>query len=176
MKYYLLEGDKKAAEVPELLNFHQKVDERNLVPERYHLIPDITVLFGRFAPNSSGNELILEPALLLPQKAARILSKFEPNMKYKDMPLVDQEKGKMEKYVFPLLKSCDCLNEKTVLNQDKSVIIEGYLTREAIPDQVLFRLDGVTGQKVVARQDFVECLLKRYLLGFHTRELVVKEE
>jgi len=174
MKYFLLEQSKKQLEVPKLMNWYKKVDERNLIPEKYALLPDVTVLFTEFAPNSFGNEIILEPFLLLPEKTSEILSAFEPNMKYKHMPLIDKKRERMETYVFPLLKSYDCLSEKSVLNQDKSVIVKGILKEESLPDAVLFLLAGVSGRKIVARQDFVECLLKRYIFGFECRELTVE--
>lgn len=174
MKYYLLEPDKSLADVPKLSNWYQKVDEKNLYSDRYHFINDVTVLFAKLPANEDSTELIVEPFLLLPQKAADVLSKFEPNMRYKDMPLVDREKAKMEKYMFPLLKVHDCINyKKTVFNQDKSAIIDGYLNESSIPDKVLFLPDGVNGRKVVIRQDLAECLLKRYIFGFVLRELSV---
>ncbi|MBR4083888.1 MAG: hypothetical protein IKK33_06345 [Lachnospiraceae bacterium] len=174
MKYFLLEQDTKCLEVPQLVNWSRKVETKNLVPERYAYIPKVTVLFCKFASNSAGKELIVKPWLLLPEEAADLLSQFEPYMKYKDMPLVDQSKEKMEKYMFPLLKKYDCLSKKTKMNQDKSMIIEGVLDGDKIPDQVLFILDGPSSTNIVVRQDYVECLLKRYIFGFRLRELEVE--
>lgn len=176
MKYYLLEKDPKLMEIPKLHNWYQKVDAQNLKPEKYHLISRDIVLFGSFSPNSVGNEIIVEPFLLLPSKGRKILSKFEPNMEYINMPVVDQAKNKIEHYVFPLLKDYDCLNAESVLNQDKSVIVRGILTKQDLPDQTIFLLRGVSGRRVVIRQDLAEGFLRRYLLGFCLKELEIKGE
>lgn len=174
MKYYLMEPDKKSVETPQIYNWNTQITSRLLASFEYHELPQRTLLTATFAPNTTFKEIILMPFLLLPQEAAEVLRWFEPYLEYKDMPVMDVKRKKMHPYVFPLLKSYDCLSEESEYNRDKSVIIKAVMRKNYQPDCALFVPNGVNSRYIIAREDFCEALYKRYIFGFTLKEIEIE--
>lgn len=176
MKYYLMRQDKKAQEVPKVINWFQKVNTKAMEPEMYEELAPVTVLEAVMAVNTQYKELVLSPFLLLPNEAAVLLKAFEPWMKCKTFILWDSKKKVHHRYEFPLLKRYDCLSEESVFNRDRSELEKGVLKKDDLPDQVLFMPEGVNGKMVIVREDFVEALLQNHFFGYSLTQFKLGEK
>lgn len=175
MNYYLLEPDKKAQETPKVVNWYQKIDTTCMTPELYHKLPEVTVLYADFAPNTQFKEVVIAPFFLLPKEAGKLLKAFEPWMEFKDVVLLDTKTRQNHKFVFPLLKKYNCLSKKSVLNKDKTVLEKVVLIKDKIPDAVLFSMEGVNSRQVIAREDFIEVLLQDNYFGYRLKQVEITE-
>lgn len=173
MKYYMLELDKSNQNLPQIVDWYSRIDEKNMIPERYQHIPLRTMMKMKANASTDFKSLIVKPFLLLNGEAKELLSKFEPNMQYKEIVLVNQPNHLMNQYFFPLLEMVDCLTSDSERNMDHSILINGKLHKSKLEDQAIFMLAGLKNRHIVIRMDLVEALLRRNIYGYQLKELEV---
>lgn len=175
MKYFMLETDKSNNNLPQIVDWYSRIDEKNMIPERYQHIPFRTMMKMKANASTDFNALIVKPFLLLNGEAKELLSKFEPNMQYKEIVLINQPNHLMNQYFFPLLEVVDCLTSDSVRNMDHSLLVKGKLDKSKLEDQAIFMLAGLRNRHIVLRMDLAEALLRRNICGYQLKEIEVEE-
>ena len=161
MRYFLMNASKRVVDAPRIINWSEAIDTRNLKFGEYYKLPKRTLL--RISPNKDGifTEVITEPFLLFSKEVHDILLKYEPNMTFKQIVLLDQKYPKTAVYYLPVLEEVDCLASTTTYNWDHSEAVKPVLVRDKLPDEAIFYLDGVRKKQIVVRMDFLESMLRR---------------
>jgi hypothetical protein len=173
MKYFMLETDKSNNNLPQIIDWYSRIDERNMIPERYQHIQFRTMMKMNANASTDFNALIVKPFLLLNGEAKELLSKFEPNMQYKEIILVNQPNHLMNQYFFPLLEVVDCLTPDSERNMDHSNLVKGKLDKSKLEDQAIFMLSELKNRHIVIRMDLAEALLRRSIYGYQLNEIEV---
>ncbi|MCH5264095.1 MAG: hypothetical protein J1F42_14395 [Lachnospiraceae bacterium] len=175
MKYYMLEQDKSYANLPQLQNWYQNIDERDVHMGRYSRLPKKTMLYIRPDKNVLFPDILLYPFLMVGEKVKERLLKYEPNMQFCVVFLVDKENKGFQYYSVPFIKEIDCISDRSEFNRDRSVVHRLVLDGKKIPkERPLFLLQGLNTRCVVARMDFVESILRKEIYGIQLVEAQVE--
>ena len=172
MKYFLIEEDKKLLERPYIVDWHDKLDVRDLHLERAYKIPERELLIIRSNQETLFTDIISMPFFLISAKVLKIIKMYEPKIRTKEIVLLDKVYGKAERYFLPLFDEVDCLDEESVFNRDHSEIISIVLNLKKLKGFSIFRIAGVDKQYIVGNLDIVESMLKRGCTGIQLEELV----
>ena len=161
MQYFIIEGDKRYVDGPNIINWYEKIDIRNINKDNSYKLPKRIVL--KVSPNKNiiFTDIITKPFLLVSDKFKKIIQIYEPRIIYKQVALLDQENEKTELYHLPILPKVECLNVKSRFNQDRSIIKEAALDYDKIKDYSLFQISGVKSIYTVIRLDLLESILRR---------------
>lgn len=177
MKYYIIEQDKSYANLPQLINWYQTIDERNLHMGSYSKIPEKSMIYVKHDKDLFFPDMLLFPFLMINEKVKTTLLKYEPNMNFRVLFLVDKVSNAFEYYSIPFLKEFDCMSKKSELNMDKSVVFKLVLKKSRLPKGVpLFMVKGLKSRCVVARMDFMESILRTDICGIRLREVEIEDD
>ncbi|BCJ92610.1 hypothetical protein acsn021_01790 [Anaerocolumna cellulosilytica] len=171
MRYFLLKADKGYTYTPRIVNLHTQIDVRDLKKGSYYKIPKRFLLRIQSNPDTVYTDIITHPLFLISDKIKRVLEKYEPNLNYKEVILLDQEFGRAEKYHLPTLEELECLTPASVFNTDKSILHKIVIDINKSGDKCMFALGEVTNRYVIVRLDFVESMLRRGAKGFTLQEV-----
>lgn len=162
MKYYFIMEDKKMIDTPEIMNWYQKLNVEDIKMGTYHKIPNRLVLQIKSNSNIFFPEVLFYPCFMIGKKIKDILKLYEPTMRYKEVILLDVQNEKSSVYYIPYLEEIDCLDkEKTQFGNFKGTIEKGTICRKEIGDTCVFYLKHNNNKYYVARQDFLESMLRR---------------
>lgn len=175
MRYFKIEADRKYATAPQIINWYQQLDNRDLKTDSYDKIPKRTLL--RIQPNKNTIflDFISNPFFLFSEKVKDCVALYEPNLSYKEMILLDYKNSRMQPYFHPMFHELDCLGENTVFNLDRSELNIIELEEEKLEDKAIFRLAGVSKCYVIVRLDLLESLLRRGAIGLSIQEVSVRK-
>lgn len=171
MKYFLIESDASLINKPELINWYKLIDKKSIDEGKYNKIDDKTAVYIKSNKDTVFYDVVTSPIFIVKRELKELISLFEPNLRYKQLILVDKDNGKMEQYYIPELLIIDCLDKSTIYNLDKSVIKEGVIDTNKLLDKAIFRIGNIKTTNIVVRMDLVEAMLKRDYRGFTLREL-----
>ena len=171
MKYFLIEMDKAIAYAPNIINWYKNIDINSINKGEFYKVPYRTLLEIENNPNTVFVDIISSPFFLVTKEVSKILSKFEPNLGYKQIILLDKSNQIVKQYFMPILEEYDCLSDQSELNIDKSVIKNAVIDLSKVKDKCLFKIGGVKNKYVVARLDFIESILRRNAFGFNLKEI-----
>lgn len=175
MKYFLIERNSIIKNVPEVINWYKKFNKKALDDKEYEKIPYRTTLQIKENNNVKFIDIILNPFFMVSKELKKLLSIFEPNLKYKEIFLIDSKNKKMEQYFIPLLDKLDCLSETSEFNLDKTIVKKGIINEKKIEDKAIFMIDNMKSQQIIMRMDLVEAILRRDYLGVRFKELYKEE-
>lgn len=162
MKYYFIMQDKKLVDAPQIMNWYQTLNVEEVKMGTYHKIPDRAVLQLKSNKNVYFPEILFHPCLMVSNKIKKILSLYEPTMRYKEIILLDTPNEKTSVYYIPYLEEMDCLaKEKTLFGNFQSGIERGTIYREKLDDTCMFYLKHNHNKYYVVRHDLLESMLRR---------------
>lgn len=175
MRYFKIEADRKYTASPQIINWYQQLDNRDLKTGSYDKIPKRTLL--RIQPNQNTVflDIVSSPFFLISEMIKECVALYEPNLSYKEMILLDHKNSRMQPYFHPMLRELDCLSENAVFNLDHSELKTMELDEEKLEDKAMFRLAGVSRWYVIARLDLLESLLRRGAVGLSIQEVNVRK-
>lgn len=173
MKYFLLETNKGITHLPQLIDWHRKIDDRNLHIESAYKLADKIIIFVKGKEDTFYPDIISKPALLMSKAAKEVVMMYEPRTIWKNIILLDKENENLERYFLPVFEEVYCLDQESVYNMDQSNLKKIILDAATVKEHNIFRIAGVGGQYIVANLDIVESMLKRGMRGMGVTELPV---
>ncbi|HEY8463668.1 MAG TPA: hypothetical protein VIM29_06575 [Bacillota bacterium] len=171
MEYFLIQQDKRYANAPVLKEVFKTIDKRNICKEFCNRIARVTTF--SVVPNKEINYLdFLDGQLLLVSTPLQnLFAKYQPDLLFKQVVLIDFENGHTETYWLPILERVACIGTGSKFNRDQSVLQRIVLKEAAIPDLSLFQLEGVTAPYVIVRLDLAESIMRRNFKGIKLTRL-----
>lgn len=176
MRYFLVKEDKRYKNRPIIRDFNSVISPKDLKEGNYSKIPKRIIM--KVKPDASIEfvDIIMVPFVIVSKVIYQLLEKFEPNLQFKEIVLLDKKNGKVGEYFMPLLSKCDCLTKKSTYNFDKSEITKAVIDRNLIGDKCIFKFSVGSSNLVVIRLDVAELILRRNASGFLLEEAVYDEE
>ena len=175
MRYFIMEQDAEHNDAPNIINWYGKLDVQKLKQARSWEIPDRVLLEIRENPDTIFTDVISKPFLLYSKKTKDAVSIYESGIVHKQISLLDDQNLLTELYYLPILKSVDCLSDKSELNTDKSIIRRAVLDKNKLPRRSIFALDGLSSSYTVVRLDLAESLLRRGVRGVTFAKVEIDE-
>lgn len=165
MDYFLLKQDLRCSNVPNLKNIFYKLDTRNINRLNAHKIDDVLIFQVNAEDNAQYPDVLDKQLFLISEKIGNIISKFDPEMIIKTVPLIDRKRNRQENYYLPIFEEVDALSEKTERGVNRTVIKKIVLDKEKILGKKIFKINEYNNQLVVVRLDVAESLLRRKVKG-----------
>lgn len=173
MRYFQIYSDKKNPQ-PQFLNWY-----RVLKPVRwedsqvYKVIKNKSCFPVELEKEAEFLDVICHPQFMVSNEFAQLIHIYDSKIPFKNIVLSDAKSRRSVTYQLPNLPEIDCLSEESVLNQDRSVIMNGMLQREKIVHNPIFQLGNINGRYIIASLEFVESAYRRRVTGMNTREFKV---
>lgn len=171
MRYYLLEADNNFVKIPRFKDFHRHIDVRDLKIGSYYKIPRRMLFRIEEEQDTLFVDTIINPVFIVSELLHKLLSKFEPNLNFKEFILLDQKYGKTETYYLPTLEEVDCLSDKSEFNLLHNELTKIIINKEKVQDKSIFTISGVEKRYVITRIDVVESMIRRNATGFTITEI-----
>lgn len=169
MEYFILEVSKEYMP-PSLENWFGKLDRRLIYNKKFYEFPKHMFFCLKKHMQMVFTDILLHPCFMVSNEAKRVIQLYDPSIKFVRIQLFDRRKRKSKSYYIPYLKGIDCLGEKSKLNLDRSVIFHAQIEGNKIGDKPIVYIANVNTTCIVVRQDLVESLLRRRLIGIGLRE------
>ena len=175
MRYYLMESDRNYPAAPRIINWNRELDTRNLREGYYDKIEDRLLLCIQPNRKTEFLDVVSTPFFLMSEKMQECVALYEPNLRYKDVVLLDKVNAAAQLYLLPMLREVDCLTEHATFNLDHSELKEIEIDEDQAEDKVIFRIANVKKSYVVVRLDLLESLLRRGVYGLSVQEIKVRK-
>lgn len=177
MKYFIIETDKKMINQPQIVDWYNKINEKDVHPHSYNKIPKRNMFMVKAKEPVEFADVVSFPFFLVSETIKEVLSLYEPNMVYKTVVFLNPKKEIHFVYNLPTLDEIDCLSSESTFNMDRSIITHPVINCKKLKDKALFYIGNISSRYVVARMDFVESILKKNVKGIMLREVeLINEE
>ncbi len=161
MKYFLLQTDTRLNTLPEIFEWFQRIDRRNIRMGKSYKIDDRQLFFIKSNSNTFFPDVLSFPFFMVSEKMMQVIMLYEPKTIFKEIVLLDSRYAKSHIYYIPVLEYLDCLSDNSILTRDKSTILNAVINVDKVGDQSIFYIAGVGNLYTVARLDIVESFLRR---------------
>lgn len=175
MKYFLLQTDSRLNTAPEILDWFQRIDRRNIQMGKSYRIENRQLFFIKSNPNTFFPDVLSFPFFMVSEKIMSVIKLYEPKTIFKEIVLLDRKYAKSWIYYIPVLEYLDCLSDASSLTRDKSTILNAVINLNKVSDQSVFYVAGVGNLYTVARLDIVESILRRGAKWIELREVSLEE-
>lgn len=173
MDYFLLKQDERYTNTPRLRDIFYKLNVKNINRLNAHKIDDV-VIFNVVADDRCEYTDILDKQLfLISEKLIKVISKYDPEMIIKALPLIDIKRSRQENYYLPILEEIESLSEKSEKGVNKTIYKKIVLDKEKIKDKKIFKIKESSKTMVVVRLDVAESILRRKPKGVFLEKLEI---
>lgn len=172
MNYFLLKQDERYTNIPQIKNFFQVINSRDLNPLRADNIPENNSFFVKTLKNNQFIDIIDKPIFLVCEDMRKIMGKYNRNIIFKRAALIDHENMKQKIYNIPIWEEVEALHEDSEFKFN--VVKKIVLDKEKIKDKKIFKIKESDKTLVVIRLDVAESLLRRDFEGLSLERLKVK--
>lgn len=164
MKYFLIETDDKN-KIPYSINKNRAIDIRMLSKEKINMLPLWNVVEMIFPEEGFFPDIICSPFLLLSETCIKTVMMYQPDIIYKGVKLWDRNSGANATYFLTVLDEVECLSDKTQYNAVGNRILKPVLDERKVDTNILFKVNGLSGDCIIGRLDLVESILRRDVRG-----------
>lgn len=174
MDYFLLKQDEWYTDTPLLYDVMKKVDIRDVNREEEHRIPDTVIFYVKAKADSSYTDLLDGQLYLISERLKSVVEKYDPDVVFKFLPLIDKENKRQENYFLPIFEDVEALSPNSLFNVNKTVIKKIVLDGKKIEGKRIFRIKESIKPLVVVRLDAAESILRRNFMGIKLQRLIVE--
>lgn len=176
MKYFLLKTDPQFHNIPQIQDWFDKIDRRNIRMGESYKIENRQMFFIENNPQIIFPDVLSFPFFMVTEVLRDVILAYEPKTIFKEIVLLEQESAKTCTYFMPILDYIDCLAPSSILTKDRSTIIDAVLDLEKLNGQSIFYIASVGNLYTVARLDIVESFLRRGAIALGLMEVNVIHE
>lgn len=174
MDYFLLKQDERYTNTPRLKDVFNNINLKNLNRPNAHKIEDV-IIFNVDADDRCEYTDILDKQLfLISAKLVNIISKYDPEMILKDIPLIDLKRERQDMYYLPILEEVKALSDKSETGFNKTIYKKIVLDKEKIKGKKIFKIKESSETLIVVRLDVAESILRRKPRGVSLKRLEIE--
>lgn len=170
MDYFLCLEEPLFSHRPKVKGWSEKFSVQDLYKGDYSKIPNRVLLEIEEDRDVDFVDILSVPFLMVSKKVKKVMEAYEPNLKFKEIVLLEKKHGKVGEFYLPLLKSKEALiygsSRKPYKMWEQSII-----SKEKVGDTAVFYVDGVDRKAGIWREDILESILARYAYGFQIKKI-----
>jgi hypothetical protein len=175
MDYFLLKQDERYTNTPRILDLFKKIDVRNINLLNAHKIEDIIIYKVNASDKSEFLDILDNQLFLISKPMKDILEKYDDEIIFKTLALIDKLHNKQENYYLPILEEVEVLSDKAELNLNKTVVKKLILNKEKLQGKKILKIKESSKPLIVVRLDVAESLLRRNFKGIKLERVEVSE-
>ncbi|ACA41077.1 serine protease [Lysinibacillus sphaericus] len=171
MNYFILSQDERISNAVEPVGIAQVIKKELLTIER---MEELEELERQFPVLEKGEmvytDLIEKPIMLLSDAVKQLVEKYEPQMPFKAVVLMDIPKVMQTLYWLVIPPKVPCLSAQTEFHLDgtlKKLVIDEHL---AAPYPI-FQIEGIKEHYIVVNIELAESILRRDFRGIRLRKI-----
>lgn len=172
MDYFLLKQDNRYTSTPQIINFFQRINSKDLNPLRSDNIPENNSFFVRSSENNRFLDIIDKPIFLVCEQMRNIMAKYNRNIIFKRVALIDRENKNQKIYNIPIWEEINALHEDSEIKFN--VVKKIVLDKEKVKNRKIFKIKESDKTLIVIRLDVAESLLRREFEGISLERLEIK--
>ncbi|WP_124065476.1 hypothetical protein [Clostridium sp. E02] len=173
MRYFMIYADKRNPQ-PRFLDWYTQMRPGRSDRQIYEELSRQNHFQIELNRELSFMDLICHPCFMVSKELAALIRIYSPEIQFKYATLFDKENRRSAYYQIPNLPELDCLDAKSEVSKDRSVIMKGILKKEKIQMHSIFRLGGIKGRYLVADLNFVESAYRREVMGMRIEEFMIE--
>ncbi|GAA0078126.1 hypothetical protein UT300005_25040 [Clostridium sp. CTA-5] len=176
MDYFLLKQDKRYSYTPEILNLFKQINKKHINLIDAHKVEDEKILYVKSNERNEYLDILDTQLFLVSENMKIILEKYNANVIFKMIALIDFHRSKQNIYYLPIFEEVEALSEDAELNLNKTVVKKIILSEEKIKNKKIFKIKESSNTLVVVRLDVAESLLRRNFEGIYLERLEIREK
>lgn len=177
MKYFLLNWEENGNPVPVIRNWMDRMDYHAVQKRDLSKLPERMILPLEENPDTLFTDIIERPFLLVSKMFWEVSRMYGIPVRGREMVLLDGINGYAEIYYMAVYPEYECLSEKTVFNNDNTIIRQAILDKNKMGNlPAVFDVAETKKEYLVCRLDFVESILRRGAKGIKLTELQFEQE
>lgn len=171
MEYFIIKQDKDMRRCAHLESWVNTLKHTN--PFRYLRLAttETRIMFVADDVYNEYPDFIQRPFPLIKKELKNMLSRYQPNIFFENMVLVEKELGKQQVYCRMVVPEINCASPKSERQYGKLKKI--VLDRKKVGSQRIFQVEG--DNRVIMRLDVVESILRRNPYGIEFERIEVDE-
>ena len=175
MDYFLLKQDKRYSNTPQIIDLFKNINTKDLNLLKADNIEDNNCFYVKSNDNIDYLDVLEIPIFLVSKELKKILEKYNRNMIFKMLALIDYEKKEQNFYYLPIFEEIEALSEKSEFNLNKTIVKKIILDEKKIKNKKLFKIKESDKTLIVVRLDAAESLLRREFKGIALERLQVEK-
>lgn len=172
MDYFLLKQDNRFTSTPQIINFFQRINSKDLNLLKSDNIPENNSFFVRPSKDNQFIDIIDNPIFLVCEQMRNIMAKYNRNIIFKRAALIDHDNKKQKIYNIPIWEEINALHEDSEIKFN--VVKKIVLDKEKVKNRKIFKIKESDKTLVVIRLDVAESLLRREFEGISLERLEIK--
>ena len=173
MDYFLLKQDERYKNTPYLSNVFKKINIKDLNLFDCNKINNILVFSVQNERNTTFLDVLDNQIYLISKEMKKILDKFNADILFKDVALLDHYNKRQGNYSLPIFKEINALSDRSEFNMNKTIVKKIVLDSQKIKGEKIFKLAESSKTLVVVRLDVAEFLLRRNFKGIKLERLEI---
>lgn len=173
MDYFLLKQDERYKNTPHLSNVFKKINIKDLNLFDCNKISNILVFSVQNERNTTFLDVLDNQIYLISKEMKKILDKFNADILFKDVALLDHYNKRQGNYSLPIFKEINALSDRSEFNMNKTIVKKIVLDSQKIKGEKIFKLAESSKTLVVVRLDVAEFLLRRNFKGIKLERLEI---
>lgn len=176
MDYFLLKQDKRYSYTPQITNWFDMINVKNLNLINADKIKDVIILYVKAHENNNYLDILDNQLFLVSEPMKKTLEKYDPNIIFKMIVLTDFKNSIQNVYYLPIFEEIEALSEDAEMNLNKTVVKKLILNEEKIKNKKIFKLKESSRTMVVVRLDVAESLLRRDFDGIILEKVEIRSK
>ncbi|AIY79316.1 hypothetical protein FDC50_03640 [Clostridium botulinum] len=174
MDYFLLKQDERYTNTPRLKDMFHKINTKDINRLNAHKIDDVIIFQVTAEERCEYLDVLDKQLFLISEKMMKIISKYDTDIVFKILPLIDSKRHTQENYYLPIFEDIEALDEKSEFNLNRTIVKKIVLNKKKIEGKKIFRIKESEKTLVVVRLDVAESLLRRKPRGISLEKLEVE--
>ena len=175
MDYFLLKQDERYTNTPMLMDVFKNIDVRNINLLNAHKIEEMIIFNVKCDEETKFLDMLDRNLFLISEDMKKIMEKYNPQIIFKSIPLIDLEHERQENYYLPIIEELDCLSENSEFNLNRTIVKKIILDKEKIKGKKIFKIKESSKTLIVIRLDVAESLLRRNFKGICLERLELED-
>ena len=175
MNYFLLKQDKRYSNTPSLKEVYKTIPYKNVNLLDEDKIEDNNIIFVKADEDTEYLDILDTQIFLISEKLKKIIEKYDTNIIFKRICLIDKERKNQNIYYLPIFREFEVLHEKSEFNLNKTIVKKIILDEKKIKNKKIFKIKESDKTLIVVRLDAAESLLRREFKGIALERLQVEK-
>jgi len=170
MDYFIMQQDQR---IFHKLQFLSPVKSENRIAEQMIHTPETIIIYVKENRCNEYPGYIEAPMKLIPQRIKRIIGKYQPDIIFKPVILIEKAKNRQEEYYAMNIPAIECASE-TSTRDALGNVKEFVLDEEKVRNSRIF-LAKDYGNQLLIRLDVAESILRREAYGIWLKKVNIRK-